>query len=372
MTYSINRVYIPGIDHIRAFAALLVVFYHGLQLLGTKLSLGVAFDPEKHWLHSAGVLITILEEGHSGVGLFIVLSGFVLSLGVIGKEIDYGKFLMARVLRIYPMMSICLVAAMSAQPKNTLLLLTYLSPFHSVGVVGSVFIAMFWAVSIEFQCYLIFPFLNRFANQKGVWYLGAIILIVILLSYLAVCSDFANPRDISYKTLLGRLSQFCIGMIGARLYLRCNWGSLSPWFFLPSALLTGSVLVLFNKLGGYPLVSDWKILWQPFEGGMWGIFIITYLSVARRLPGLLSRGLAAFGETTYSFYLLHFAVLYAIISKQWYIAWSADGYSNALLTVLLIVVPVTALIARLTYSTIELPFLQMRSRYTLPENGGNS
>ena len=100
MTVSVNRRYIPEIDQLRAFAALLVLFYHGLQLIGTQLAQGIAFDPSRHWLYPANPVLTIIEEGHSGVSLFIVLSGFILSLGAVGNSVSYGRFLAARILRI--------------------------------------------------------------------------------------------------------------------------------------------------------------------------------------------------------------------------------------------------------------------------------
>ena len=63
-------------------------------------------------------VISIIEEGYSGVALFIVLSGFILSLGAIGKVIDYRKFLTARVLRIYPMFMVCLLGG-KLQPDQS-------------------------------------------------------------------------------------------------------------------------------------------------------------------------------------------------------------------------------------------------------------
>jgi peptidoglycan/LPS O-acetylase OafA/YrhL len=86
-----------------------VLFYHGLQLFGAQLALGSSFDLAQHWLRPSNPLLAINEEGHSGVGLFIVLSGFILSLRAIGNTVNYKPFLIARILRIYPMLVICLL-----------------------------------------------------------------------------------------------------------------------------------------------------------------------------------------------------------------------------------------------------------------------
>jgi uncharacterized membrane protein len=67
---SKNRGYIAEIDQLRAMAAMLVLPYHGFQL----------FNPNVG-ITTASPILAIIVEGHSGVGLFIVLSGFILTLG---------------------------------------------------------------------------------------------------------------------------------------------------------------------------------------------------------------------------------------------------------------------------------------------------
>jgi peptidoglycan/LPS O-acetylase OafA/YrhL len=68
---------------------------------------GVDFNFSQHWLYPSDPITTIIAEGHSGFGLFIVLSGFILSLGAINNGVTYGRFLIARILRIDPMFIVC-------------------------------------------------------------------------------------------------------------------------------------------------------------------------------------------------------------------------------------------------------------------------
>ena len=186
MTNSPNRQYLPAIDHLRCFAALLVLFYHGFELLGAQLAGQVSFVGARDWVHTLNPFVALVQEGHSGVSLFIVLSGFILSLGTIDKGIAYFKFIWARVLRLYPLLIVCLAAAVLTKPWGSVSLYTIfisLIPISVAGNLQSVFTAMFWAVTIEFQCYLLFPFAMRLGNAYGVKALVGLILFTIALRF---------------------------------------------------------------------------------------------------------------------------------------------------------------------------------------------
>src|ERR1044072_9522514 len=113
MTTSVNRSYIPEIDQIRGYAALLVLFYHGLNLFSQQMLFGGLFKPA-YDLETRNPLLAFNHEGHTGGGLFSVLSGFILSMGCIGHEIDYRRFLLSRILRLYPLYIFFLAFAVSA------------------------------------------------------------------------------------------------------------------------------------------------------------------------------------------------------------------------------------------------------------------
>jgi peptidoglycan/LPS O-acetylase OafA/YrhL len=98
---SSNIRYIPTVDHLRAFAATLVVFYHGMQLFGSFLRTnGESFD--RHWTFSKNPLVALVAEGHSAVALFLVLSGFIFTYGAAVRDISYWQFLANRMWRIAP------------------------------------------------------------------------------------------------------------------------------------------------------------------------------------------------------------------------------------------------------------------------------
>src|ERR1700690_207944 len=69
LSNSKNIKHVPGLSHLRAYAALLVLCYHARGAMGTPA--GSASNP--FW--------RLIVQGHTGVSLFLVLSGFVFELG---------------------------------------------------------------------------------------------------------------------------------------------------------------------------------------------------------------------------------------------------------------------------------------------------
>ncbi len=368
MTTSVNRPYIPEVDQLRAFAALLVVFYHGLRLIGPQLANIV--PPENYWIIPRNPALAAIEEGHSGVGLFIVLSGFILSLGAVGRRIDYGRFMLARILRLYPLLLVFTIVAYSIHPVDFASLLSIVLPVNATSAMYGNFMAMFWAVAVEFQCYLIFPFLILFSNSRGTRFLLQVIAVAIVLRVLAVFSEGANARDISYWTVVGRIDQFCLGMIAARLYLLHGWRDRTRAIWFPAAAAAALLtLWAFNRAGGWPVSSHWKLLWPPVEGCVWALFILCYLSAGRVLPGALSSPATWVGERSYSLYLIHFVVLKLVIANQIYVRATGVIAYDAVLTTAVVAVPLALLISMLLYETIEKPFLQLRPKYVISATG---
>jgi peptidoglycan/LPS O-acetylase OafA/YrhL len=274
-------------------------------------------------------VISVIEEGHSGVALFIVLSGFILSLGAVGKVIDFRKFLLARVLRIYPMFTVCLVVAACSSPTNLSAVITSLLPLNLGEGVGGAFTSMFWAVAIELQCYLVFPFLIAFSNARGSIFLFQVIVVALVMRLLAVLVG-ASPSDLSYWTVVGRIDQFCLGMVAARWSVENEWSHLRDAWFMLAAAVAFVMLWGLNHVGGFPVVASWKVAWPTIEGAVWACFIVTYLTFGRTLPSWLSVPAARLGEISYSLYLMHFVVLNAVIRNGLYVHLIGNGYYDAL------------------------------------------
>ena len=87
---SEQTAYLERLDHLRLLAAALVVCFH-------------AFHRQVGDLKPDNPLLSLIDEGHTGIGLFMVISGFIFTVISHGSAIDYAGFLRNRLVRIYPL-----------------------------------------------------------------------------------------------------------------------------------------------------------------------------------------------------------------------------------------------------------------------------
>lgn len=359
---SANRRYIPQIDHLRAYAALLIILYHGFHLIGSPLQYGTAYSYDNPWPTSVSPLLVVITEGYSAVSLFIVLSGFILSHGVLGRSVSYAKFLLARALRIYPMLLLCLVAAVVATGADLGSILASLIPLDPLAGVASPFTAMFWAVKIELQCYLLFPLLLWASRWKGFAPLLGVVFLCLVVRVVAVLGAGADPRDISYWTLFGRLDQFTIGVIAAKWYAQ-RTAPLPSWLLIPALMIAFTMLFTFNRMGGWVVQDLWRVAMPPVEAAVWSAVTLTYLSFGRLLPDHLSRLLVAFGVISYSAYLLHPVIINMLVSRSWWLTPTGQSEWDAIITTTFLVLPPLVLLATVTFKAVEKPAMALRPKY---------
>ena len=363
---SPNIRYFPAVDHLRAYAALLIVFYHGLHVFGYFSRFRKDFGID-HWLQPTNPLLAALAEGHTAVALFMVLSGFILTWGALDTEVDWRGFIRNRLLRTYPLFLLLVFAGISAFPERFSwpALLQTVSGFGNLpgALVAPPFSSMLWTIAVEWQFYVLFPLLLQVL--KPAWtrqLLGLLAVLLLFRGFAALLGG--NARDLAYMTIVGRLDQFLIGMWAAWLFRTHPLSPRQGAVLATLALLAMvAALACFNALGGWPTTPAWKIAWPTFEAVLWAAFVIGYVDAANAAKGLWSRVLARIGEISYSIYLVHFIVIHTMVAYALPLAFSGRFVIDALLNTLLFALPATLLISALTYRFVERPFLRLRGRY---------
>lgn len=349
---STDGVYYSRLDHVRAVAAYLVFVWHFLHLTDRF--------PVPH--ASAPIFpLALLDEGHTGVALFMTLSGYLFAKLVGDRAIDYPLFLWSRAIRLGPLLAVCiaawvLVGRFGGEPVTLQDIATgFVLPTWPRGT---------WSVSIELHFYLLFPLLLLLFRRQG-----ALGLLMVVAGAIALRYDwwrtFGEAQHIAYGSIFGRIDQFVFGMIFALTPMR------RPVLRIVAGISLAAFLVLwheFDRMGGYhnhtgaPSTSPLWIAIPTIEAITYGSLIAFYDGATFALPAWLDRGLAKIGEWSFSIYLLHFFPAVALRG----IFWTTDGSGNNFYLVLMAVnVAFVAFlpVAALSYNYFEKRFLIYRRPY---------
>jgi peptidoglycan/LPS O-acetylase OafA/YrhL len=359
---SLNLPYDPRIDQLRWLAATLVFLFHfQLEYRG----LGGA-ELDSPWA-------ALITEGHTGVGLFFTLSGFLfMRIALVQaqerRQIDYRAFLRNRMLRILPLyLTVFLVATSIGRdhfaPQDLLYL--FASNLGHAPTSGTVVTGAAWTISLEFTFYLVFPFLARFTLERGQRYLWQLLALMAFFK-LAAYTVNDNSTLMYFCTFVGRFDQFLIGMLAALLHRQhqVRLQRHAPWLLPLAAAFVVCELTAMHQLapfGAAPKSAFW-IGWSIAESAGWALFILAWTGVKPRLPALVERLLCHGGKVSFSFYLLHMGLLHLLAQRIGLVQVSGQGWLDAAI-MLAVCYAATWALATLGYHSIEAPFLRMRRPY---------
>lgn len=356
---SLNSQYLSRIDHLRFIAATFVVFVHSYAAFGG----GDSNNP----------FIKFMLAGDTGVTLFLVLSGFLFTIISNGgkKEISYKIFIFNRFIRIFPLLAVAWITAMSLS-RGTANFSDALTLFLFSNLQSSPLLAHFgqtWTIAVEFQFYLIFPFLALFLNRYGVKYIVYLSVFWLLWRTMIVSiyggnlgtSAYLN-NHYYYLTMIGRFDQLLIGMVFGYVYLNYSNKFSNPFFFIGSIFLVFFSLIQLRNEGLWYIPTPFVTSLSYLEACMWGVFILTYLSSSMKIPKIIDSSLSRLGEVSFSEYILHGIVLYSFHKTFGTLHFTENANFNACLN-FAIILPIILVFSKLCFELIEKPFLGFRKRY---------
>lgn len=302
--------YLSRLDHMRFFASILVIFFHFRQ-----------FPIPTYDIYNSSnsfnkILLLWIEYGHEGVSLFLVLSGFIFTYITKGgqKKIVFYKFIINRILRIYPLLffvfiSIICISRKESTPIDILrfIFLQFNTGNQNTGWGGDLLdVGSIWTIAVEFQFYLLFPVLNRYIHDNSYTSLLGIIFLINLFK-LVIVLHVGNTTQINidiYHSLIGRLDQFLIGVIAGCVYVEKEKEMISffkrhGWPFIIFTLLCMSILhfIKFECFSIYNATFSYLI-----EAILWMILIFSYMHIPLPLDKHTNMILCDLGNRSYSIY----------------------------------------------------------------------
>jgi len=342
-----------SIDHMRALAAALVFYWHGIHQRGVPFTAA----PD-NWI------LSLFEEGWIGVTLFITITGFIFTTITAGSDIDYLKFMRNRVLRILPLMFIIMLFHVTFGKLDTS------SLFLFFNLLGGGLIPGAWTLAVEFQFYAAYPYLrNRLVHDRLGWTIAACVGLALFFFFFRYCFFIAKGslQGLSYWTIFGQIDAFLAGIVGGLIYLRtkrapiANQRLIAGLVFIVAATAVLASMAWINGRGGFygtARSSIW-LSWLTLMSLLCGTMITSYVILMSGVKSRISRWIGYVGEISYSTYLLHFLTL-GVASKVYgiYVGYqfSADLLTNQTLILLLFHYPLTLLLSAISYELVEKSF----------------
>ena len=358
---SLSGIQMLRLDHLRFYAASLLVFHHFR---------GDAINAPENLRSLQDFFSLWMAWGSTGVTLFIVLSGFLFCvLSNAGqRKINYSSFIKNRVLRIFPLVTfvfliVTAVARDKMGPDDVFrLFLLQMNVGHSfTGYWHQYFpIGPIWTIAVEFQFYLMFPFLIVFFKLYGWrWLLKLIFLMMLIRAGLALQYDQMYFNI--YHTLIGRLDQFMVGVATGFIFIQNKEKLISKKksIFAFVVLLFAFSYVLMLPHDQWWFVSISFLL----EAVLWaaGLFIYLQMSPFGTRAKRFSMMLANLGKLSFSIYILHLFIGGLVINVLG--LETPTTLVHSFVNTALLVYPCIIITSFFTYHAIELPFLSLKSSY---------
>lgn len=281
------------LDALRGVAAMAVVLYH----LSTRYNELFAPAVPASWS---------LPDGHLGVNLFFIISGFVIFM-TIERTRRPMDFVVSRFSRLFPaywcaiVVTFVVTQAMALPIKtvtaaeaagNLLMLHGYLGIPHVDGV--------YWTLEVELMFYIGMYALWRSGRlHRIVPALAALLLLRLAYVGLQWGYGIELPWTLSRLLILAYLPWFCLGICVYRLVQAPQGAGRGPWHGLACA-----ALVTVGLTEGAAMAALATVLAMLVWGAATG-----------RLTWLGHRGLVALGAISYPLYLLHENIGWCVILR---------------------------------------------------------
>lgn len=320
----------PLIDLLRAVAVMLVLVFH-VTMLGQWSAV-----TEAPWALP-------VQQGWIGVDLFLVISGFVITLSAGRDKLrhapNFAKHFMARRLRrvlpLYALTSVVYVfmvrPELLTRPTQELLIqiaahtlfLQNLSPFTHGTING-----VTWSLALEMQFYLALMLGIGYLLKRNAW---SVLLVLVALAWtwrfgatllLQPAGSTAHLRMVYSTQLPGTFDAFGIGMALALLtlrsqapwarYLQPGWPQCLGWT-LTACVLMSAAWVLFVPRSSYWDHTSMVVFWRTLLASGFGAAVAAAITCPLRGGGVF-RPILYLGRISYGIYLWHFPVLLALLT----------------------------------------------------------
>ena len=307
-----------------------------------------------------------LASGSRGVDLFFVISGFLITLGLLrSRDRDQStgtslyKFYVRRFLRIFPIYYLFLLLLWFVDhgrvAKGIWWYVFYASNFYSIKIQDWGGLGHLWSLAVEEQFYLVWPFIILLTSTR---WLPHVMIGAVLISWATKIMWFAQGQTfwIWYMHPIGCLDTLALGSLLSYLYYfhqdRLRTALHNPYL----------AIIIFIQLlvCGYAQFTPYNAFYHTSMRVCFGIF--SAWLIGRTVFGftgvvgyiLDNRVLRYIGKVSYCIYLIH------ILIPNLFVSFKLIEEPNLRF---LMYAALTIAIASFSWYVIEKPLLKLKDRF---------
>ncbi len=375
---------ITELEGVRGFLCWWVVISHLLLFSGVENQ------------RKGSALISLLGKGSEAVDGFVILSGFVILLLLDKGRDSYGVFVFRRFFRLFPVYFLCLLGTVFLAPFAPEILAAlpwgegasiqrlitnwHCSTAHAVTHLGlhltmlhglvpqeilpnsaGAFLGPAWSISLEWQFYLIAPFIYCLIKGHARWVMAICGLVVAVTLARSAFGDYTTP------------GKFATWPLPAFLPIKARFFFVGALSFFAFKFITRSrdlmVVMSAATLAGLTLLA---VFTKSMALMIWEVAFGAYLCRFSANENLLSRAVSSalncpvsqwLGRISYSTYLCHAPLIYLgiVLLLRVPCHWTPGTFLGALS---LLVVPATILCSQVLFQFIEKPFIEGARRWS--------
>lgn len=362
-----TRFYLPNLNGLRFIAALAVIVGH-VELSKKSFGIPNLIQSDISYFSKGG--------GHLGVVLFFVLSGFLITLLLLKErelknEINFKKFFMRRVLRIWPLyflfISIIIfifhgyesLKQAIINQDEVILLYFLILPNVAISGIGTIpYIAHLWSIGVEEQFYLIWPVL--FKKLKDKYILVILFLIFITIPLIPHLCDFLSLRIDGFSKVFNFIklffSYFLINAMACGAFMAYLY--LYKQEFIKRILTKNINIILTIGVFVFWIIHPNLGFFRETLFSVLFAIMILGLSVNKGLFLLENTIVNYLGKVSYGLYVYHWLIIGIV---NYYLLNNNFKRYNILLysgTVF-----ITIIVSILSYEYIEKPFLKFKNKF---------
>lgn len=361
MMNQTKAIHLPGLNGLRAFAALAVVVSH----------LRLAHD--QFGLPKTGSL----QLAQYGVTIFFALSGFLITFLLLKEKeqtqtVDVKSFYIRRILRIWPLYYFYLALAVlslwltqpEALPGQILFYIFMLANVPFIMDKALPKVDHYWSLGVEEQFYLFWPLLMKKLKRPVQFIIGVIVFFTIakgITGFLKAKYQIEIPYLIFTVVrfdcmAIGALGAFVVHYNKAKILEICHHKISQAFAWITMLLLT------FNLFKIHPLVN------HSFVAFMTVVAILNVAFNKKTVVGLDHSILDFLGKISFGLYVYHPLVILAAVKASILLS---PNRPPSMPLVYIAVIGGTILISHLSYQWLEKPFLKLKDKYAIIPSSGS-